>query len=215
MAASLVREFMDKEKVPVIYFFFRHANLANRTLKQMVRDWISQLLEHRTLLQSRLKNLREGKPSQEDATFQELWDCLCFAAMAVWKIYCVADALDEMEAGNNWILPKLVELGRQKPSTVKIITTSRQSPHIESVFKVPLIVPINLSRALVDRDIETYIDHQLSKRLTFAISTKDSQLTKSMIQSRANGLFLYARLMMDEFLPNAESMNKSSAGQRG
>lgn len=207
MAASLIRELMDRERVPVIYFFFRHANVANRTPKQMVRDWISQFLEHSTLLQSHLKDLRERRAGQEDATFQELWDCLCSAAMSVRKIYCVADALDEMEVGNNWILPKLVELGRQKPSTVKIITTSRQSPHIESVLKIPLIVPIDLSRARVDDDIATYIDHQISKRLTLAISPRDSQLIKSLVQSKANGLFLYARLMMDEILPNAGSVD--------
>jgi len=207
VAASLIRDFIEEEDVPVLYFFFRHANLANRTPKQMVRDWLSQLLEHSTLLQSHLKDLRKIHISQEDATFEELWDCLCSAAMAVRKIYCVADALDEMEVGNDWILPKLVDLGRQKPSTIKIITTSRQSPHIECVFKTPLIVPINLSRALIDSDIATYIDHQISKRPIEAMSAKDSQLIQSTVQSKAKGLFLYARLMIDEILPNAESTN--------
>lgn len=55
VAASLARELAATEDVPVLYFFFRHANLANKTPQQMAIDWLSQLFEHGLLLQSRLK----------------------------------------------------------------------------------------------------------------------------------------------------------------
>ena len=55
VAASLVYDLYAREGVPVLYFFFRYANLANRTPKQMVRDWLSQLLDYSTMLQSQLK----------------------------------------------------------------------------------------------------------------------------------------------------------------
>lgn len=173
--------------------------------KQMVRDWSCHLLEHSTLLQSRLRDLGEKYTSQEHTSFEDLWECLTAAVVTVPKVYCVADALDEMEAGHDWFLPKLIELGQRHPSTAKVMVTSRQSPHIERIFKEPLVIPISLSRHLIDCDIATYVSHQLSKQPASAFSSEQCQLIKSTVQGKADGLFLYARLMMDEVLQNVEN----------
>lgn len=202
VAATLIRDFVNVENAPVLFFFFRHANLANRTPQQMTRDWLSQLLEHSPLLQSLLKDLMEKHPRHGDVAFDHLWECICSATSNMRKVYCVADALDEMEKGNDWFLVKLIELGQQKPSTLKVVTTSRQSPHIEAVFKRPFVVDINLSRRLIDQDIATYIDHLLRDPSKLAINSQDREVIKSTIQTKASGLFLYAKLMMDEVLRN-------------
>ncbi len=193
VTATLIRDF---------FYFFRHENLANRTPQQMTRDWLPQLLEHSPLLQSLLKDLMEKHPKHEDVAFDHLWECICSATLNLQKLYCVADALDEMEKGNDWFLPKLVELGQQKPSTLKVVTTSLQSPHIEAVLKGPLVVDINLNRRLIDQDIATYVDHLLRDLSKTGITSEDREVIKSTIQTKASGLFLYAKLMMDEVLRN-------------
>ena len=207
VAASLANDFDKHERAVVLYFFFRYANVANRTPKQMIRDWLSQLLDHSTLLQARLKDLLERSISHESVTFEDLWTPFVQAAVAFPKIYCVADALDEMEPGNDWILHRLAELGRQTPSTLKMLLTSRQSPHIEKVYKEPLVLSINLDRRLIDHDIATYIHHLLSDNPAMHLSNDQSKLIESTVQSKANGLFIYAKLMMDEILANAKNAN--------
>ncbi|KAL8993810.1 MAG: hypothetical protein Q9169_006066 [Polycauliona sp. 2 TL-2023] len=207
VAASLVSDLHDNEHVPVLYFFFRYANLANRTPKQLVRDWLSQLLDHSTLLQSRLKDLIEESTSHESVTFDDLWTIFRSAAVATSRLYCVADALDEMEPGNDWFLHKLAEMGRRKPSVLKLLLTSRQSPHIEKVYKEPLVSSINLDRRLIDGDIATYVDHLLLDHAATVSLPGQKQLVTSTVQSKANGLFIYARLMMDEIVANATSTN--------
>ncbi|KAL8668604.1 MAG: hypothetical protein Q9168_006772 [Polycauliona sp. 1 TL-2023] len=210
VAASLINDLHHKEHVPVLYFFFRYANLANRTPKQMIRDWLSQLLDHSTLLQSRLKDLSEKSTSHESVTFADLSTIFTSAATALPKVYCVADALDEMEPGNDWFLHVLAEMGRQKPSTLKLLLTSRQSPHIEKVYKEPLVLPINLDRRLIDRDIATYIHHRLSGHPMIKSSGDHGEMIQSTVQTKSNGLFIYARLMMDEILVHATTTNIES-----
>ncbi|KAL8709883.1 MAG: hypothetical protein Q9220_005499 [cf. Caloplaca sp. 1 TL-2023] len=207
VAASLSKQFKEEKHVPVLYFFFRHANLANRTPKQMTRDWLAQLLDHSPFLQIRLKDLMEKTSSHDAVTFEELWQCLCSAAAAASKVYCVADALDEMEAGNDWFLPKLVDLGLQAPTTLKVLITSRQSPHIEKVFKSPLVSSINLDRSVIDQDIATYIDYLLSNCRVPDLPADQHQMIKTIVQQRANGLFIYAKLMMDEIMQSLASTN--------
>jgi len=67
----------------------------------MTRDWLSQLLEHSPLLQSLLKDLMGKHPRHEDVVFDHLWECLRSAASNMPILYCVADALDEIEKGND------------------------------------------------------------------------------------------------------------------
>ncbi len=139
-------------------------------------------------------------PRQEDVAFDHLWECLRSAASNMPILYCVADALDEMEKGNDWFLSKLVQLGQQKPSTLKVVTTSRQSPRIEAVLKEPFVIDININRRSIDRDIATYVNYLLKEPNKTDIAGEDMEVIKSTIQTKASRLFLYAKLMMDEVL---------------
>ncbi|KAL8836249.1 MAG: hypothetical protein Q9170_002993 [Blastenia crenularia] len=201
VAASLIRDFSRDGEIPTLYFFFRHANLANRTPKQLLRDWLSQLLGYSPLLQLRLKKIVEKARDHESVTFGDLWECFCAAAVTTREIYCVVDALDEMAESNEWFLRKLLELGRIKPSTVKVLATSRQSPHIVAIFDESRVLPVNLGRLIVNQDIEIYVGHLLASR-SLDLSTSEDLMIIDTIRDKANGLFLYARLMMDELLHN-------------
>ena len=119
-------------------------------------------------------------------------------------MYCVADALDEMERGNDWFLCKLVSLGQQRPSTLKVIFTSRQSPYIESLFRDSTTVNLNLNRRFIEQDIGTYANHMLQDLDKSTITSQDRDLAKAMIQMKATGVFLYASLMMQEVIRDLE-----------
>ena len=200
VAATLVSDFAKSDDIPVLYFFFRHANLANRNPQQLTRDWLSQLLDHSSLAQLLLKDLLKKHPRPEEVPFDDLWECLRLGASGLPKVYCVADALDEMERGNDWFLHKLISLGRQKPSTLKVVTASRQSPFIEAVFKESAVVNLNLNRRLIEQDIATYVNHLLRDLERLGVTATDRDSIRVAIQAKATGIFLYAKLMMEEVL---------------
>lgn len=59
---------------------------------------------------------------------------------------------------------------------------------------------VRLARRMVDLDIATYIVHRLTVQQQKDLSSEDQQAIKDTICTKGQGLFLYARLMIDEIL---------------
>jgi hypothetical protein len=85
------------EKVPVLYFFFRQIIAENHNPQYLVRDWLCQLLPYSPSLQSQLKRYVEDGQSLDDISTDEFWHILLDAMVFIPKLYCIADALDEMD----------------------------------------------------------------------------------------------------------------------
>ena len=47
----------------------------------------------------------------DEVPFDELWKCFSSALSGMTKVYCVVDALDEMELGHDTFLAELLNLG--------------------------------------------------------------------------------------------------------
>ncbi|KAI9871021.1 MAG: hypothetical protein M1830_003524, partial [Pleopsidium flavum] len=146
-------------------------------------------------------------PDVEQVPRAELWKCFVSAMTAMSKVYCVIDALDEMEAGSDNFLEDIVQLAQQKPSSVKLAMASRQLPHIEAVFKGQSSVDIRLEKRMIDKDIVTYITHRLKTQQLRVLSDEDQQAIKEAICSKGQSLFLYARLMIAEVLQHSQSLH--------
>lgn len=134
-----------------------------------------------------------------EAPIDELWKCFSSALSGINKIYCVVDALDEMESGHDSFLADLLNLGRRNPKSVKLALTSRQLAHLEVHLKGSCLVDLRLDRKNVDKDIATYISHRL-KHCRVDLSEAQSRGIEEAICDKGKGLFLYARLMMDQCL---------------
>lgn len=196
VAAHLISE-LATESVPVLFFFFRQIVAANHEPRSLLRDWLSQVLGYSPPLQKMLKEHVDQSKSLESISTDDLWRLLTAALANIPRAYCVADALDEMDAGNKEFLQKLAEFGSWRPSAVKVLMTSRPVPSVEGALRKISTLRIRLEEKMVDEDIIRYVDHRLDSINVDAI-TKGS--IKSAVPGRANGLFLYARLAMDAFL---------------
>lgn len=64
------------------------------------------------------------------------------------KVYCVVDAIDEMDSGNDAFLQALAELGRWRPSRVKVVMTSRPVTSLEQPLRREPILQIRLEESL-------------------------------------------------------------------
>ena len=107
-----------------------------------------------------------------------------------------------MDKGNETFMDSLIRLGQHSPASIKVLMTSRPVPRVEKILSHQSVLQIMLQRQLVDRDIVVYVNHRLN-------GSKISEHSRSNVLwtmcTRANGLFLYARLMMDEILDPSKS----------
>ncbi|KAJ5547867.1 hypothetical protein N7513_005101 [Penicillium frequentans] len=178
MAASIIHQ-LCKEEVPVLYFFFRQIIDANHQPVRLRNEY-----------------LYKGR-SIESLALSDLWKDLKLALSIFPKVYCVTDALDEMDQGNDEFLHSLAELGQWRPESVKVLITSRPVVAVESPLRSFNVPHIQLDERLVDMDIAAYVQYRLRNS---SVPHDYWHLVTEAVPGRANGLFLYARLSMDAFV---------------
>ncbi|KAJ5613645.1 hypothetical protein N7528_007299 [Penicillium herquei] len=202
MAASIIDQ-LRKEDVPVLFFFFRQIIDANHQPVGALRDWLCQILPFSPPLQARLKTeYLDRNRSIDSLATSDLWENIKFALSAFPKAYCITDALDEMDHGNEDFIQALAEFGEWRPANLKVLILSRPVVVVESPLRPFSMLSLRLEEQLVDIDIAAYVQHRLQGSV---VSKEYWGLIKKAVPGRANGLFLYARLAMDAFLkPGAD-----------
>ena len=199
IAASLVDELSRTNPgCPVLFFFFRQIIDANHVPEALLRDWLDQLLRYSPPLQKKLAEYVEKKTPVDTLSMGVLWKELRSAkACLPGKVFCVGDALDEMDRGHDDFLKALGALGQWRPKNVKLLITSRPVPAVETPLRQIPCLRLRLEEDLVDVDISTYVRFALSHS---EIPQSDRVAIEAAVPGRANGLFLYAKLAMDAFL---------------
>ncbi|KAI8654377.1 NACHT domain-containing protein [Fusarium sp. Ph1] len=196
MAASIIHHLKTTENCPVLFFFFRNIVAANFSPRALIQDWLAQLLPHSPKLQYVLQSRLETK--LEETSDNDLIDIFLNGASRLPKLYCVGDALDEMTTENRPFLDKLNSLATHRPQSLKLLITSRPKQHLQSALRDSSIVHISLQQRLVDVDIISYLRH----RFDTAVMSEDKLQIKEelidMVAKRSEGLFLYAKLTMDQ-----------------
>lgn len=201
MAASIIKE-LQEANVPVVYFFFRQIIEANHEPIVALRDWLCQVLDYSPPLQVKLQKYVSQSQSLDSLSPADLWSDLMMALRSLPKAYCVTDALDEMDMGNNEFLKRLVALGQWRPKDVKVLMTSRPITRLETSLRSFSIPQLRLEERLVDLDITAYVQYKLCGS---SIAKENWSAIQEAIPGRANGIFLYAKMSMDVFLePGAD-----------
>lgn len=182
----------------MLFFFFRQIVDKNHNARYLVRDFAAQLLPHCPALVASLTVL-----SQEHAVrgneLRLVWPALVEALEIDWvakpRVFCVVDALDEMDDGDfEGMVARLVALGTTTP--VRVMMTSRPLPHIERALDHPGVTRLRLDPALLSPDVARYVYVRMTT-LDPPLSVDRNELVRQTICERANGLFLQARLMAD------------------
>ncbi|GAB1206089.1 hypothetical protein APSETT445_004770 [Aspergillus pseudonomiae] len=203
MAAKLIRTFKE-EGIPVLFFFARRIIKTNSEPRQLVQDCLYQLLGHSVLLQARLKVLLALHPTVDSVPFHELWNLFLFGIDTVPKVYVILDALDELAIENDGFLQSLQKLGQRSPESTKLIITSRPEAHLQTALKCSFQNRIRLTGAMIDQDIATYIAHRLGNQQDNSAVVEGQSIVQERLSQKAQGLFLYARLMLDQILLQSE-----------
>lgn len=146
----------------------------------------------------------DSRQSIDGLSTSSLWADLTEAVGSLPKVYCVVDALDEMDLDQESFFQDLSRLGKLRPLSIKLLMTSRSLPRIEQVLRDPSILQIRLEQRLVDIDIALYVDHRLNQRPDF--NDELQRAVKDEIIKKSQGSFLYTRLMMDELTSHFDQM---------
>ncbi|KAK7430675.1 hypothetical protein QQZ08_002719 [Neonectria magnoliae] len=197
IAANLIDE-LAKANLgrPVLFFFFRQITEANH--EPLLQDWMDQVLDYSPPLQKQLKTYRDGCWSIDRLSTNDMWNDLRMAfACLPGKVFCVVDALDEMDRENDTFLKALGSLGQWRPGTVKVLLASRPVPSLEGPLRMTPCLHLRLQERMVDIDIATYVQFALYRS---AIPQSEWKTIADAVPGLANGLFLYAKLVMDEYL---------------
>ncbi|KAJ5184304.1 hypothetical protein N7472_009144 [Penicillium cf. griseofulvum] len=188
LAAWIINQ-LRKDGIPVIFFFFRQIIDAKHQPVAALRDWLCQVLDYSPPLQAKLKEYIDCKRTLDSLSSSNLWKDLRLALATFPKVYCVTDALDEMDQGNDDFLKALVKLGQWRPSIVRVLITSRPVSIVENSLR-PFSVPqIRLEESLVDLDIAAYVQYKLCQS---SITPGLWRVIEEAIPGRANGLFFHS-----------------------
>lgn len=196
-AASTIRQLQESGKI-VLFFFFRQIVDKNHSAKYLVRDFATQLLPHCPGLVLALTTISEDHAINGNE-INMLWPAIVKALTEsnVKNVFCVVDALDEMDDGDfEGMVQRLVELNATGSRRVRIMMTSRPLPRIEESLNRADIVKLKLDPALLSPDVARYVDARMAT-LDPPLSNEKNELVKQTICERANGLFLHARLVAD------------------
>ncbi|KAF5534759.1 ankyrin-3 [Fusarium mexicanum] len=196
MAASMIQHLRTTENCPVLFFFFRNIVAANFSPRALIQDWLAQLLPHSPKLQFALQSRLED--SLDDTSDNELIELFLDGVSCVPKLYCVGDALDEMSTDSTPILERLNGLATHRPRTLKLLMTSRPSRTLQSTLRDSSIVHISLQQRLVDVDIHSYLNHRFDNASTLEHHREAKKDLINMVAGKSQGLFLYAKLTMDQ-----------------
>ncbi|CAI6094184.1 unnamed protein product [Clonostachys chloroleuca] len=193
-ASSIIQHLKTTEDCPVLFFFFRNIVAANFSPRGLLQDWLAQLLPYSPRLQVALQ--ARVDTSLEDTSDSNLMELFTDGISCVPRLYCVVDALDEMTADNRAFLDNLNRLATYRPRSLKLLMTSRPKQYLQSALRDSSIVHVSLQKKLVDRDILLYLNHRFDGVLGGQHLERGKII--DMVASRSEGLFLYAKLAMDQ-----------------
>ncbi|KAL5354784.1 hypothetical protein ACLOAV_000874 [Pseudogymnoascus australis] len=140
----------------------------------------------------------------ENVSDEQLWGHLLAGLSSVQNAFCVVDAIDEMQLDSKF-LQRLNSLAGFRPGSVKLLMTSRPKEYLQSSLRDTSTLHISLESDAVGKDITVFVSHRLRSALPGADHEELRGLLASTISMKSRGLFLYARLALDQIVPKLVS----------
>ncbi|KAK7968989.1 hypothetical protein PG988_008062 [Apiospora saccharicola] len=205
MASSVYDELVEQKRSKqldhmVCYFFFKHTDQKSLKIDAVYRSALAQIL-HRYRDESEIldkflfiQSDSSSSSGQSRATAKQLYDLMRISASALGHIDFVVDGVDEADEPGD-ISDRLKVLVTTSP--IRLICFSRSN-----VSRLQYLVPpqqqIAFSRDLTNPDIRAFLELEISGLVeeTKLPSTADHNSLVESLLSGADGMFLWAKLMM-------------------
>ena len=200
LSSFLIDHLKEQNQACVLYFFCKASDIERRDPTYVHRTLLAQLLQYDHSLHAYIEPFYNTSGRVTADSFVDVSACILLAVSRTLhrQIFIVVDALDECE-NVEAMLKVLFDARSSASAQVNMIFTSRP---IQTSFGFDAIMALDASS--VDTLIGKYIEHRVlqMKRLS---GSALSMMIVDRISGAADGLWLYARLMLDEIekLPSA------------
>lgn len=199
LASFLVNYLAEQNEKNVLYFFCKVGETEKRETTHVLRTLLSQLLHIEEALYRDVEPLyiKSGRATAD--SYVHVYAALLFALSKTTRtIFILIDAIDESQDVEN-LLRVLFEAQRVAGGRLNMLFTSRQM-HLPFSFDEDLV----FDSKLTNQPIQLYIDHRVLRMKTLSDGVLGLIVTRQITRA-ADGLWLYARLMLDEIerLPSA------------
>ena len=207
LAAFMVKHLMQNTSGEVLYFFCKGTDEEKKQPLQVLRTILSQLLIRDPSLYPWFETLYQQSGQSKAESFTVLHDSLLLALRSTTRasVYIVVDALDECSAARDIALTMAAAID-QTNKTVKVVLTSRQDPELLESIDYPM-VELVISQSSLKSLIHQYVEQRVS-RCRYIAKTELGTQVQNKVAAAADGLWLFARLMMDDIerLPSPASI---------
>ncbi|PON29932.1 hypothetical protein TGAM01_v201298 [Trichoderma gamsii] len=198
LASSIIEKF-QKQNRSTMFFYFSNLDSSQQTVDGLVRWLLHDALtsapdeQMRNTIQSRILN---GQPTTFDLweTFNEV------TTKSKTSIYLIIDGIDECQDSISGLFTQLLTTINTS-SSLKMLLVGR--PHIFEEHTS--IQRIHITNDILQADIKSFITAEARKIQTLGQSEIQDMVIKD-IWEKADGMFLWARLAMDQ-LRGAYSRN--------
>lgn len=199
LASFLVNHLAEQKGRNVLYFFCKAGETEKRETTHVLRTLLSQLLHIDEALYRDVEPLyiKSGRATAD--SYVDVYAALLLTLSKTNRtIFLLIDAIDESQDAEG-LLRALFDAQRVAGATLTMLFTSRQM-HVPFSFDEDLV----FDSKLTNQPIEKYIDHRVLQMKTFSDGVLGLIVTRQITRA-ADGLWLYARLMLDEIekLPSA------------
>lgn len=219
----LARYLVDKlseetDSSMTIFFFCSYSDDRTQDLSTLLSALIYQLVFDDPRL-SRPVQKKYGPMDGNTASSEaHLWDILALVIGAPRRrtIFLVIDALDELaRTARHELLEKLISHVRQSNGSVKLLITSRHEPEIGHVLG-DQSVRLDLGKIADNRsDVETYLQQTVRKYGSSRSFGDDrTKIVVDEMVSRADGMFLWAKLAWTYFIDGVGLWTKSTLDRK-
>ena len=199
LMSFLVSYLAEQSEKHVLYFFCKASDTEKRETTHVLRTLLSQLLRIDEALYRDLEPLytRSGRATAD--SYVDLYSALLLGLSKTTKtIFIMIDAVDESQDAKN-LLQALFDTKRVAGGILIMLFTSR-----------PMQLPFSFDEDLLfdskttNQPIQKYVDHRVLQMKTLSDGVLGLIVTRQITRA-ADGLWLYARLMLDEIerLPSA------------
>lgn len=199
--------------VAIGFYFFSYRSLGTRSPISACASILSQILHQFRHCQHILELYSfahsHSKQNRIHAEGKDLFHLLNILACQLPNLVVVLDGLDECDDADTLIWDIASSF---RDTNAKLIVFSR--PSVQGLIVESSLKRISLTREEVRQDIRTYLSRRLNEttRRRLLPHDEDAEELLSYLLQGANGMFLWARLMMDYIQsPALDRLSRSTA----
>ncbi|KAK4210761.1 hypothetical protein QBC37DRAFT_321557 [Rhypophila decipiens] len=206
LASLLVDKCMEVEEFKTSYFYCREDDSNQNTYMSIQKGLLRQMVIHEEemIATCHEKKIRGEERLNNMSTVTNLLDLFCEFEM---NQFIIIDGLDECSPAEIRPLIKywtdvVAKCDNYNPGKIRILLVSQDMPEIRKQMQPATI--FNLHPDQSDTDIRKYVAKRFLKlQDRFKLTDDETRLSRELICSRSEGMFLYAFLTMKNLLDQA------------